>query len=192
MRRPMAVFSIILGFVLIAAALAAYSSGEDLALIDLGGSGDDAESDGGEITTAPEVGSYAPDFSLESVSGEQVQLSDYHGQVILVNFWAVWCPPCRQEMPAIQQAADQYGGQLAVLMVNAGDAKADAADFLEDYGFTFLALLDSTGQVNNQYRVRGLPTTFIIDEEGVIQIMHVGLMEESDLAGYLAEMGLAQ
>jgi peroxiredoxin len=189
-RRSIAIITIILGFVLIAVALTVFSNGVEGSI--LSGSREDNEASGNvEIKTSPEVGAYAPDFTLESVSGEEIQLSDYQGQVILVNFWAVWCPPCRQEMPAIQTAANEYGEELVVLMINAGDAKDDAIAFLDAYGFSFQALLDAGYKVNDQYRVRGLPTTFFIDGDGIIQIMHVGLMEEAQLADYLAEMGVA-
>jgi peroxiredoxin len=149
-----------------------------------------ADESGGDIQTAPEKGAFAPEFSLKSVSGETVQLSDFQGKVVLVNFWAVWCPPCRQEMPAIQNIHENYGDQVVVLGVNAGDTQRDALGFMDELGLTFEVLLDSTYDVEDLYRVRGLPSTFFIDANGVIQIQHIGFMEESLLMGYLAEMGI--
>ena len=144
----------------------------------------------GEIPTAPEINAYAPDFSLSSLNDDVVHLSDYQGKVVLLNFWAVWCPPCRQEMPDIQQAFEQYGSDLVVLSVNAGDSKVDAIDFKDEYSLTFEIVLDSDYAVQDLFRVRGLPTTFFIDSEGIIQVVHIGFMDDSQLDGYLDQVGV--
>jgi peroxiredoxin len=163
------------------------------AVFTLQGSSSAADTAGnGEIPVAPEKGAFAPDFSLKSVSGETVHLSDFQGKVVLVNFWAVWCPPCRQEMPAIQNVHENYGDQVVVLAVNAGDTRQDAAAFMEELGLTFDVVLDSDLEIEERYRVRGLPSTFFIDPEGIIQIQHIGFMEESLLMGYLADMGVKE
>jgi peroxiredoxin len=145
-----------------------------------------------DLQTAPEKGAFAPEFALKSVSGDTVHLSDFRGKVVLVNFWAVWCPPCLQEMPAIQNVHENYGEQVVVLGVNTGDTRQDALRFMDDLGLSFDVVLDSNYEVENLYRVRGLPSTFFIDPNGVIQIQHIGFMEESLLMGYLAEMGVKE
>lgn len=144
----------------------------------------------GDIPTAPEVNAYAPDFSLPSLNDENIYLSDYEGKVVLINFWAVWCPPCRQEMPSIQQAYAQYGSDLVVLSVNSGDSKLDAEAFKEEYGLTFEIVLDSEYKVQDLYRVRGLPTTFVVDRQGIIQVAHIGFLDHSQLTGYLEQVGI--
>lgn len=179
MNRKAALAFIVGGILLIAAAVFTLQTNN------AGGSDDP-----GDLQVAPEKGAIAPDFSLESVSGETVYLSDFQGKVVLVNFWAVWCPPCRQEMPAIQNVHEEYGDQIVVLGVNAGDTREDAIAFIEELGLTFDVVLDSTYEVEDRYRVRGLPSTFFIDQNGVIQIQHIGFMEEGVLLGYLDEMGI--
>jgi DsbE subfamily thiol:disulfide oxidoreductase len=151
----------------------------------------DSTVDPAEIPTAPETGAYAPNFNLESTSGNVVQLSDYQGKVVLLNFWAVWCPPCIQEMPLLQRVHETYGDRLVVLAVNAGDTRETAVNFLESNGLSFEALLDSENKVDSQYRVRGLPTTFFIDSQGIIQFMHVGALQEGQIEEYLVDMGLS-
>ena len=203
MRRAIAAISIGTGLVLIAVAMIVFPGaadadntfinsrdGNSAAANDPNSSeGDDSVEDS-DIPTAPEIGEYAPNFILESVSGEHVQLSDYKGKVVLLNFWAVWCPPCIEEMPLFQRVHGTYGDKLVILAVNAGDSREDAISFLESNGLSFEALLDSDSKVDSQYRVRGLPTSFFIDQRGIIQFSHIGSLHESQIIEYLTEMGL--
>lgn len=124
---------------------------------------------------SPQVGFAAPDFSLETLDGETITLSDLRGQAVLVNFWATWCPPCRKEMPAIQQLYEQYRGQgFTVLAVDLQESEAQVADFTAQMGLTFPILIDSGGQVFSRYGVRALPSTFFVDPDGIIQEIALG------------------
>ena len=126
---------------------------------------------------APRKGFYAPEFSLELLSGGQVTLSDLRGKVVLVNFWASWCPPCRLEMPAIEKAANLYKERdVVILGVNTTyqDSEKNAATFVKDHNLTFAIPLDRDGKVSKQYTLSGLPTTFFIDRTGVIRSVVVG------------------
>ncbi len=141
---------------------------------------------------APVVGAPAPDFTLQDLQGNEVTLSNLQGQVVLVNFWATWCGPCRLEMPAIQRQYDDLKDQgFTVLAVNTGDTAADAGLFSSDLGLSFPVLLDPGDEVNNLYRVRGYPTTYIIDRDGMIDRTHVGYMSDGQLEDYLSKLGLA-
>lgn len=125
----------------------------------------------------PREGFLAPDFRLETTSGETVELADLRGHPVLINLWATWCPPCRAEMPAIQRVHQEYSGQgLQVLAVNATnqDDASRIEAFARDYQLTFPILLDRDGRVTRDYQMRALPTTFFIDREGVIQEVVVG------------------
>ena len=140
---------------------------------------------------APVVGAPAPDFTLEDLDGNQVRLADLAGQVVLVNFWATWCGPCRLEMPALQARYDALKDQgFTVLAVNLDEPREDAALFAQDLGLTFPVLLDPGASINDLYRVRGYPTTFIVDREGLISRQHVGILSEGQLDDYLAQVGL--
>ncbi|HEY4718612.1 MAG TPA: redoxin domain-containing protein [Anaerolineales bacterium] len=137
---------------------------------------------------APEVGALAPDFALQTLQGDRASLSVLRGQVVLVNFWATWCGPCRLEMPAIQ-ASYNHGG-FAVLAVDFNEPAQQVQTFVDELGLSFPILLDPGGSVQELYRVRAYPTSFFVDAAGVIQIMHIGEMSADTLEAYLIQMGV--
>jgi len=125
----------------------------------------------------PRPGFSAPDFELLTASGETVRLQQLRGQVVLLNLWASWCPPCKAEMPAIQAVHQAYQQQgLVVLAVNSTfqDDRRSALDFAGQNGLSFPILFDEQGAVTRLYQVRALPTTFFIDRQGVIRYTDVG------------------
>lgn len=124
----------------------------------------------------------APGFELEDLAGHSVALDDYAGQVVIVNLWATWCPPCRLEMPGLNEFYESHKDQgLVVLAVNAQEEESKVAGFIEEMGFAFPVLLDGQGQVINRYDVRSFPTTFIIDRDGIIQYVHTGAISVEQL-----------
>lgn len=144
----------------------------------------------------PETNRPAPDFALATLSGGELKLDDYRGQVVLLNFWGTWCEPCKREMPALQSAYEQFGGQgLAVIGVNlTDDERVQGGDeakirlFLEQFGVTYPTVLDTEGAVTNAYRVFPLPTSFFIDPEGRIRYVHVGELTLNDVSARFAEL----
>ena len=143
-----------------------------------------------ELTIGPTTDSVAPDFSLETLDGQTVSLSDLRGQVVLINFWATWCPPCREEMPAIQSVYDRYRDQgFTVLAVNLLETNAEVTEFTDEMGLTFPILMDRSAEVFFLYRVRGLPTTFFLDQAGVIQSIKIGgPMAEDFIEGQVTDL----
>jgi len=131
-------------------------------------------------------GQPAPDFTLTTLDGNEATLSDYAGQVVVVNFWATWCPPCKAEMPDIHDyyQANQDKG-LTVLAVNAQEDENTVSRFIESTGFTFPVLLDSQGKVEQQYQVRSFPSTFVIDRDGNVVYIHVGLITPDVLSSVI-------
>jgi cytochrome c biogenesis protein CcmG/thiol:disulfide interchange protein DsbE len=126
---------------------------------------------------SPREGFLAPDFVLGTLDGEQIPLSDLRGTPVLLNLWASWCPPCRAEMPAIQEVYEQnHERGLQVLAVNMTyqDSVSAAEAFVRGYGLTFPVLIDSDGIVGKSYQMRALPSTFFIDHEGVIKKVIIG------------------
>ncbi|SEP61115.1 redoxin domain-containing protein [Piscibacillus halophilus] len=118
-----------------------------------------------------EVGDLAPNFQLETMEGETVQLEDYKGKKVFLNFWASWCGPCKEEMPHMQEFHEKYGDEVAILAVNTNEPVLDnAREFVEEYELTFPILLDETTEVAARYKVPNLPTTYFINSEGEIQI----------------------
>ena len=107
-------------------------------------------------------------FSLPLLSGERTSLSSYRGKVVLLNFWATWCPPCRAEMPSMEALYRRFKDQgLEILAVDIGEDSA-VQQYIQNNSFTFPVLLDGDGKVSSQYGIRAIPTTFIIDREGKI------------------------
>ena len=124
---------------------------------------------------APQVGKPAPDFQLPNLEGQVVSLSDFRGKPVLLNFWATWCSPCRFEMPFIQSIFEESSDTgLVILAVNIGETPSRVRDFIQSGNFSFLVLLDTNQDVALEYNIRGIPTTFFIDKEGVIQVIKVG------------------
>jgi len=136
-----------------------------------------ADATTGGLIPSPREGFLAPDFTLDSLSGAPISLSDMRGKAVVLNLWASWCPPCRAEMPAIQRVyQENHERGLEVLAVNmtAQDNLAAVEKFVQEFNLTFPILLDPSGEVGNTYLMRALPTTFFIDQEGVIQRVIVG------------------
>lgn len=154
---------------------------------------DDATTEPAASPSRPEQGFTAPDFTLEALDGESVRLAQLRGEVVLINFWATWCPPCRDEMPAIQEAYDEHRDEgLVVLAVNLMESDAQVKDFVEETRLTFPILMDSRGSVAKRYRVQSLPTTYFVDRFGVIQDIAIGgPMSRSLIEGTLTDL-LAQ
>jgi peroxiredoxin len=134
-------------------------------------------------------GNFARDFTLQTLDGDKVSLSDYEGQVVLVNFWATWCPPCRAEIPDLEVAYRQHGGEgFTVLGVSVEESAEQVRPFVAAMQMTYPVLLDEKSQVMRQYRVPGLPMSLILDRDGVIQVRHVGYLSADQLADYLADL----
>lgn len=140
-------------------------------------SADRAGTSTADATPAPREGFLAPDFSLNTLGGETLTLSELRGKAVLVNLWATWCPPCRAEMPAMQKLFDEYKDQgFIVLAINMTyqDNPSAVAPFVQDNGLNFPILLEDTSKVAEMYELRSLPSSFFIDRNGIIQEVVIG------------------
>jgi cytochrome c biogenesis protein CcmG, thiol:disulfide interchange protein DsbE len=141
------------------------------------------------MTPAPLADHPAPDFTLTNLDGTNIALIDLKGQVLLINVWATWCPPCRVEMPTIQAAYEQYHDQgFTVLAVNLQEDPPAVAAFMRENQLTFPALLDRDGQVSRAYQAVGLPSSFFVDRRGVIRAVYRGPMPRSTIAGTVEQL----
>ena len=135
-------------------------------------------------------GVQAPDFRLTDLEGRSHRLENYRGKVVLLDFWASWCAPCRRELPAIEKLHRRYGGRgLVVLAVNSEEEKV-ARTFVKKYGYTFTVLTDVRGSVFDDYAVSSIPVTVVVDREGRISAHFVGYRGEDALISSIRDAGI--
>lgn len=135
------------------------------------------------------MGQLAPEFSLTGLEGKLHQLEDYRGHLVVLNFWATWCGPCRIEMPLLEQtyARLKLTG-LVIIGVNMLEAKSTVQDYVQALNITFPILLASDDSVAKSYGVFGLPMTFFIDSNGILRDKYIGLLTEEILQHYLDDL----
>jgi cytochrome c biogenesis protein CcmG/thiol:disulfide interchange protein DsbE len=136
---------------------------------------------------APVVGRRAPEFRLAKLDGQPLALAELQGQPVVLNFMATWCGPCKVELPAFQQLAGRRP-ELSVLLVDLGEDSEMVGEFLDSLKVSLPTVLDESGQVTKSYRVRGLPSTFFIDREGVIRAIQLGALDERALETGIAKI----
>jgi peroxiredoxin len=121
------------------------------------------------------AGQPAPDFALKSSSGQNMRLSEYRGDVVMINFWATWCGPCRQEMPLLDELYSRYERVgFNLLGVNIDDDSNRAMEMINELGVSFPVLFDATKEVSRLYQVDAMPVTVIVDREGNVRHVHQG------------------
>ena len=127
----------------------------------------------------PEIGRPAPDFTLPGLDGKMVSLSDYRGQVVLVNIWATWCPPCVDEMPSMEKLYQQLqGAAFEILAVSIDEQGAGVvAPFMKKHNLTFPALIDTQGITRTAYHTTGVPESFIINRQGLVVKKFIGPLD---------------
>ncbi len=127
------------------------------------------------LAVADMTGREAPDFALKSSTGENLRLSEYRGDVVMVNFWATWCGPCRQEMPLLEELFSRYERVgFTLLGVNIDDDPRRAVAMAQELGVTFPVVFDNTKEVSKLYDVNAMPVTVLVDKEGRVRHVHHG------------------
>ena len=130
----------------------------------------------------PIVGRPAPAFDLQTLAGGRLSLADLRGSAVVLNFWASWCIPCRDEAPLLTAANTSYGPRgVRIVGVVYQDSAENAQDFMRRYGQTYAALLDPDGRTAIDYGVFGIPETFFIDASGVVKSRQVGALTDAEL-----------
>ncbi|MGQ9832618.1 MAG: TlpA family protein disulfide reductase [Candidatus Villigracilaceae bacterium] len=131
----------------------------------------------------------APDLTLDTLQGKDAALKDYLGQVVLVNLWATWCPPCKAEMPTLQAYYQAHKAQGFILIaVNAGDSASEVQMFVDKLGLTFPIWLDPNHAALRAFRTTGLPSSFVIDRDGQVRLAWSGAVERQTLEKYVTPL----
>lgn len=150
-------------------------------------SGNAAGSTSADASTTVEdtVPAVAPDFTVLDMDGNKVNLSDFFGKPIIINFWATWCGPCKSELPAFDNMYAKYGDEVQFIMLNLTDGSRDTVDgvkqFVSDNGYSFPIYFDTTLEAANTYGAYSIPTTFLIDDDGIPVHSQMGAMSEESL-----------
>ena len=135
------------------------------------------------------VGDEAPDFQLINLDGETVKLSDYRGQGVFLNFWATYCPPCKKEMPFMQNQYERFKEKgVTILAVDVAEPQPVVEDFAVKYGLTFPVLLDMNQDTMDLYDVAAIPVSFLIDENGKVVDRITAGLTESQIADYMKKI----
>ncbi|ANB61065.1 TlpA family protein disulfide reductase [Anoxybacteroides amylolyticum] len=134
------------------------------------------------------VSDTAPDFVLKTLDNKTVRLSELRGKTVILNFWATWCPPCQQEMPDLEKFYNDYKSSVEFLSVNltSQDSREKVASFIEQYGIIFPVVLDTKGKILKLYNIQMIPTTYILDKNGVIRKKVLGPLTYKQLQEAIA------
>jgi len=141
----------------------------------------------GDVQTPSQlVGRPAPEFVLRSFNGEKVRLSDFRGKTLLVNFWASWCHPCREEAPVLERAYMSLSGkQVEFIGINVMDDRKSAEEYIKSFGGSFVNIYDPENRVHLDYGVGGVPETFFVNPDGIITGKHRGPLTERMIMRYI-------
>ncbi|MBP2243297.1 peroxiredoxin [Cytobacillus eiseniae] len=138
---------------------------------------EEGKNDNKESTIGLEVNNIAPDFQLPTITGENMKLSDLRGKRVMINFWATWCPPCRAEMPDMEKFHQDK--DIVILAVNLTETEKSLEDveaFLDEYKLTFPIVMDKNLEVANLYQIQPIPTTYMVDSDGIIRYRAFGAL----------------
>jgi peroxiredoxin len=137
----------------------------------------------------PETGWTVPDVRLPTLDGDSVALSDFRGRPIVVNFWASWCPPCREEFPVLEAARDRHlEDGLEILGITHNDGPTYSQAFVSERGAAWPMLVDADDRARNAFGAMGLPTSYFVDAHGVVRQVHFGPLDERTLEAELASI----
>lgn len=143
-----------------------------------------------DFSTIPvEVNLPSPELNLTTLDGQAASLSDYLGDVVLVNLWATWCPPCREEMPTLQAFYDEHRSDGFILIaIDQGETLDEVTPFVEEFGLTFPVWLDPGSTAGGEFNTMNLPSSYVIDRSGRIRLMWIGGISKNNLDKYVPDV----
>lgn len=135
------------------------------------------------------VHSQAPDFKLASVDGKKIKLSDYKGKIIIIDFWATWCPPCRKGIPDLIEIQKEYGIDLVVIGISVdSETKKEVFPFMQNTGINYPVAFADREVVQSYGGIESIPTSFVIDQKGTIVDKHIGLVRKSEFTDVIKKL----
>ncbi len=135
------------------------------------------------------IGNLAPDFSLKGLDGQTVKMSELRGKPVMVNFWATWCPPCREEMPDLQKAYQKYRGEgMVFLGIDMQEDPETVRKFVQQNGYDWTFVVDSDAQVARTYQASAIPTSYFVDRNGIIRDTQIGAVTPALLDAKLSKI----
>lgn len=142
-----------------------------------------------DTSKQPDAGDLAPDFTLTTLEGKEMSLSDLKGKGVMLNFWGSWCEPCKAEMPAMEQVYEKYKDKgFEIVAVNVGETDVGVQTFVKSYQLDFPVWLDSDKDVTRLYKIGPIPSTFFIDENGIVARRNIGQLNLTQLEIYVNEI----
>lgn len=158
-------------------------------IADSGNGNADSASGSQEESADSDTDGLAPDFTVLDMAGNEVNLSDYFGKPIIINFWATWCGPCKSELPAFNNMYEKYKDDVHFLFINLTDGSRETVEgvtqFMEEEGYTFPVYFDTTMEAATKYGAYSIPTTFLIDDEGVPVHSQMGALPEDAIEQFI-------
>lgn len=135
-------------------------------------------------------GEKAPDFSLKSVDGKTVKLSDFKGKIVIIDFWATWCPPCRRGIPDLVAIQNEFKDKVVIVGISLDREKTikDVPGFVKDYGINYPIVYGDEKVVTSYGGIQSIPTSFIVDKKGNVADMHVGLVSKETYTNKIKEL----
>lgn len=130
----------------------------------------------------------APDFTIQTFDGQSITLSELQGQPVIINFWASWCIECDKEMAFLEDASQQYAGQITFLGIDYLDTEPKALAYLDRFDITYPNAPDLGGRISNDFNIKGVPETFFIAKDGTIQDLKIGPLSETELENKIREL----
>jgi peroxiredoxin len=137
-----------------------------------------AGAEGGGNSGPAEVGKPAPDLSIQTLDGKKVTLADLQGKVVIIDFWATWCGPCKESFPKYEELSKKHAGKVEVIGISVDDDKSDVPDFVKQRGATFAIGWDEGHTIANRWKVETMPTAFILDATGTVRHVHAGFHDD--------------
>lgn len=155
-------------------------------LLSLNSTVNDTASNSDFSTIPVQVDYAAPELNLTTLEGNAASLTDYRGNVVLVNLWATWCPPCTEEMPTLQAFYERYRSEgFELIAIDQGETLAEVKPFVADFGLTFPIWLDQDNEAGSSFKTMHLPSSYVIDREGRVRLMWIGGISAANLEKYV-------